>query len=403
MKTERINFTEKTIAALELPSRADGSKVYYDTGSKDGLCLIVSYGGSKTFYFFAFFQGRPIRVKIGRSGHISLADARKRAHTMREQVNNDEDPSTNRREIQESITVKEFYEQYYKPRHSDIFKKPNSRKGDDVSFRIRLADIHNHKLVAVTHEDLLRLQHKLFKNGSAYTANRAISLIRHMYNKAAEWGIYPRQHQNPALGLNKYKERSRDRFLGGEEIRRFFQALANEENTVFRNYVLLSLFLGQRRSNILAMRWSDIDFSNGLVYFAETKNDEPLHAPLTKQAAKLLILIKATSRSEWVLPSTTSASGHYEEPKKSWKALLERAGIENLRLHDLRRTLGAYQAIEGSSLHIIGKSLGHKSTAATQVYAILSIDPVRDSVQRATNHIIGLANEKDLARLLKVA
>lgn len=403
MKTERINFTEKTIAALELPSRADGAKVYYDTGSKDGLCLIVSYGGSKTFYFFAFFQGRPIRVKISKWGHISLADARKRAHTMREQVNNNEDPSTNRREIQESITVKEFYEQYYKPRHSDLFKKPNSRKGDDVSFRHGLADIHNHKLVVVTHEDLLRLQHKLFKKGSAYTANRAISLIRHMYNKATEWGIYPRQHQNPAFGLKKYKERSRDRFLGGDEIRRFFMALANEENTVFKNYVLLSLLLGQRRSNILAMRWADIDLSNGLVYFAETKNDEPLRVPLTTQAAALLAAIQATSRSEWVLPSPTSASGHYEEPKKSWKALLERAGIENLRLHDLRRTLGSYQAIAGSSLHIIGQSLGHKSSAATQVYARLSIDPVRDSIQRATDRIMEFANENDLASPLKIA
>lgn len=403
MKTERINFTEKTIGALELPSRADGAKVYYDTGSKDGLCLIVSYGGSKTFYFFAFFQGRPIRVKIGKWGHIGLADARKRAHTMREQVNNNEDPSTNRREIQESITVKEFYEQHYKPRHSDIFKKINSRKGDDVSFRHRLADIHNHKLVAVTHEDLSRLQHKLFKNGSAYTANRAMSLIRHMYSKALEWGIYPRQHQNPAIGLKKYKERSRDRFLGGDEIRRFFIALANEENAVFKNYVLLSLLLGQRRSNILAMRWADIDLSNGLVYFAETKNDEPLRVPLTTQAAALLATIQATSRSEWVLPSPTSASGHYEEPKKSWKALLERAGIENLRLHDLRRTLGSYQAIAGSSLHIIGQSLGHKSSAATQVYARLSVDPVRDSIQRATDRIMEFANENDLARLLKVA
>ncbi len=67
---------------------------------------------------------------------------------------------------------------------------------------------------------------------------------------------------------------------------------------------------------------------------------------------------------------------------------MERAGIENLRLHDLRRTLGSYQAIAGSSLHIIGQSLGHKSPMATQVYARLSIDPVRDSMQRATDRMI---------------
>ena len=137
------------------------------------------------------------------------------------------------------------------------------------------------------------------------------------------------------------------------------------------------------------MRWADIDLDNLLVYFADTKNKTPLQVPLTSHAAILLRDMKKTAVSEWVLPSSTSASGHYEEPKKSWQKLLARAGIENLRLHDLRRTLGSYQAISGASLAIIGKSLGHKSPAATQIYARLSVDPVRDSMQKTTDKMLG--------------
>lgn len=91
-----------------------------------------------------------------------------------------------------------------------------------------------------------------------------------------------------------------------------------------------------------------------------------------------------------VLPSVKSKSGHLEDPKRPWRELLHRAGIKNLRLHDLRRTMGSYQAISGTSLHIIGKSLGHKSTSATQVYARLTADPIRESMQKATDRMLGI-------------
>ena len=88
-------------------------------------------------------------------------------------------------------------------------------------------------------------------------------------------------------------------------------------------------------------------------------------------------------QKQWVFPSLTSKSGHLEEPRKSWRKVLERAGIQNLRLHDIRRTLGSYQAISGASLQVIGKSLGHKSSTATEVYARMNLDPIKQSVDKA--------------------
>lgn len=95
------------------------------------------------------------------------------------------------------------------------------------------------------------------------------------------------------------------------------------------------------------------------------------------------------------LPRHVVPVGHLEDPKRPWQDLLVRAGIEILRLHDLRRTQGSYQAIIGSSLPIIGKSLGHKSTSATNVYVRLSNDPVRESMQRATDRLLEFGKKKE--------
>jgi integrase len=80
------------------------------------------------------------------------------------------------------------------------------------------------------------------------------------------------------------------------------------------------------------------------------------------------------------------------EPKTAWKRILTRAGIQDLRIHDLRRTLGSWQAATGASLPIIGKSLGHKSLGATQIYARLNLDPVRESLNKATDALLQAAN-----------
>lgn len=189
---------------------------------------------------------------------------------------------------------------------------------------------------------------------------------------------------NPAGDIRKFTEQSRDRFLNGDELKRFWTALGDVKNDVFKNYVMISLFTGMRRNNILTMRWEHVDFASGLIYVPDSKAEQPLQIPMVNQVRELLQKINHNKNSGWVLPSIKSKSGHLEDPKRPWQELLRNAEIENLRLHDLRHTMGSWQAISGSSLPIIGKSLGHKSTSATQVYAYLTADPIRKSMQKAT-------------------
>jgi integrase len=135
------------------------------------------------------------------------------------------------------------------------------------------------------------------------------------------------------------------------------------------------------------MKWNHVDLNLKLWIIPgdETKNEEPMVVPLLDQAVEVLSRRKKGRISIFVFPSPrTSKTGHYTEPKKGWKNLLKRANLSpDCRLHDIRRTMGSWQAITGSSTKIIGASLGHKSEQATAHYAHLTIDPVRKSMERA--------------------
>jgi integrase len=161
------------------------------------------------------------------------------------------------------------------------------------------------------------------------------------------------------------------------------EALEVEPNRDMRDFFLMCLYTGARKSSVLSMKWEDIDFSIKEWRIPDTKNGEPVRIPLIKEALEILDNRSWLKDSmPWVFPGH-GKSGHLENIRGAWKRILDRAGLKNLRIHDLRRTLASYQAIAGTSLLIIGKSLGHKSPQSTAIYARLSNDPVRASMESA--------------------
>ena len=230
-------------------------------------------------------------------------------------------------------------------------------------------------------------------------ANRVFELLRVVFNKMIEWKLF--LGSNPCVGIQKFKEQTRSRFVTGEELPGFFEALAEVEYESFKDFVLLLLMTGARRKNVLSMRWAEIDFDATLWTVPDvfSKNGEMLTIPLTSIALAVLEKRKSNG-SEFVFPAD-SRTGYMSPPKKHWVALLHKAGLENLRLHDLRRSMGSWQAMTGSSLVIIGRSLGHKSIEATQIYARLQVDPVRESMERAAQAMFlkaGLSNRGEAGK-----
>lgn len=374
-----INFTHRALDAL--PPASPGKRPAYFDSKMPNLCVLVTDKGSKTFYVRKVINGKSKRVRLGAYPDLSVENARNMALQVKNAIATGSDPFTANQDKKLEPTLNEFFD-IYMQRHALLYKKPESIRMDNVNYDNHLREIFgNYKLSSITRRDVEKL-HQQIGATRIYQANRVLALLSVIYNKAILWETI--SCANPTIHISPFKERSRDRFITEDEFPRFFAALDAEPNSNIKDYVLLSLFTGARKTNILSMQWADISFTQKTWHIPETKNGEPQSIPLIEAALSILKQRHKLKidESKYVFPSH-SKTGHMVEPKSGWKRILDRAGIENLRLHDLRRTLGSYQAINGTSLHIIGKSLGHKSLTATQVYSRLTDDPVRQSMSDA--------------------
>jgi integrase len=394
IKDSHMSLTEAIIKNLPL-SATDEEYNVYDTNTK---YLVLRVGSvHKVFYVYKKIGGRKCKVKIGDTEEIPLKRAKEAVIGILEQLQKGKNPTEERRKIKQEMTLKDLFEKFME-RYSRPYKKCSGE--DEKQIPLHLDHWFNRRLSSITKPmvkewfDKLSVSRPVGKRteGGPYAANRTLERLKAMYNKAIEWGY---EGANPCVGIKKNKEIKRDRFLKPGEMKRFFKAVAEESNEEARNYVLLSVLTGARRNNVLSMRWEEIDFERRVWRIPETKNGEPLEVPLVDRAISLLKSLPRSS--EWVLPSKRASgrTGHLADPKKAWDRILNRAGISNLRLHDLRRTMGSYQAIMGASLTIIGKSLGHKSMEATQIYARLSEDPVRQSMETAVGKMFEYGEKKE--------
>ncbi len=217
------------------------------------------------------------------------------------------------------------------------------------------------------------------------TANRALEVVRAAFNKAIKWGFY--SGINPCMGVSVFPLESRDRYLSSRvEIEKFFRALGTMRTSTFRNFVLVALFTAARESNVMAMRWCDLDFDLKIWRIGKTKSGKPVYLPLIDEA--LAAIEGQRGKDEfWVFPGK-GKTGHMVSPGRTWERLCKKAGISNLRMHDLRRTMGSWEANTGASLQVIQKTLGHSSTRATHIYARLQLEPVRAAMEKATKAML---------------
>ena len=191
--------------------------------------------------------------------------------------------------------------------------------------------------------------------------------------------------------VRTYRKPSRQRFLAPGEIRALYIALVSPETQDnFRDYILMSLYTGARRSNILSMRWCDINTETKVwtIPADQSKDGAIMRLPLTAPAVEILEQRRAQGTSTLVFAST-GKTGHYTAPKRAWEALLKRAGIADCQLHDLRRIAASVMAAQGTNNHVIDKALGHQNPASTAAYAQLPIDQVRDAMEGASKAMRG--------------
>ncbi len=396
----KLNFTKAGLESLTIPAK--GWAYHYDL-KVQGLGIGVGSTGKKSFILYRKINGKPERIAIGPYPDLSIEQARGRASELNAAIANGANPAEIKRGRVVELVFGELFNQYIE-RHAKMNKKTWTE--DQQRYNQYLAKpLGKKKLSSIDRKLIASIHSNITMAGHPTVANRVIALVSSVYGWALSAGVW--EQNNPARGVKKNQEKSRDRFIQGDELPRFFQAVSEESNVSMRDYFLLALLTGARKANLLSMKWDDISFERAEWRIEETKNGTPQTVTLSPEAIEILLNRKPVESATFVFPSErSSATGHIQNPKKAWTRVLERAGLTNLRIHDLRRTLGSWQAKSGASLAIIGKSLNHKNQNTTAIYARLDLDPVRDSVNTATSAMMaaaGLKNGADVVQFKKKA
>ncbi len=397
-----------------------------------GLAIGVGPSGVKSFYLIRKFKRKARRILIGKYPTVNLKTARQIAQDHNAKLAQGIDPTE---KTKEGLNFGELFEKFMKEHSSQknwTFEM-NVKTYDRYLATDRYATNLSKKMVnEITKEHMRNIFSGVTKHAPVH-ANRVLALMRCVFNKAIAWDI--REGDNPCTGIERNPEQSRERRVSRFEIPYLFKSLGYETNETLRDFVFICLFTGARRGNVLPMRWEEIDFEACHWNIDRTKNGTAQTIPLVPALVEILKARRKKISSEWVFPASSSV-GHYVEPKKAWKTLLDRAtalrlvdhlaahhswpdteidlavnyvlaeptaaldayalmmiearielkplDMRDLHVHDLRRTLGSWQADLNISLAIIGQTLNHKSPQSTKVYARLSLDPVRMAMEAAT-------------------
>lgn len=426
------NFIFTTRAVDELPPSPNRNMAIYWDETLSGLGLYVTQTGHKSYFIRKKIRDRDRRIVLGHADEMTPERAREEFRNMKQLIKAGIDPFFEKqKEKRTALTLGDLYEQYIE-RYSKIHKK--SWRHDENEIKAFLGHWFKLRMVDIKRGDIRLLHEEIYKEKGPYRANRMLERLKAMYNKAIEWDW---EGLNPAKGIKMYPEKSRDRFIQHDEMPYFLRALEDETNKTVHDYLWMLLLTGARKTNTALMRWEEINWGGRYWRIPETKNGEPLSVPLVDKAMAILEARRRSADSEWVFPSARNKATHIVNFKRAWRRTLKKstlflwaenervaniidevkaevedhsyinlifntvqdrakcfgiplpAGLMDIRLHDVRRTLGSYQAINGTSLHVIGQSLGHKSLKSTQIYARLTLDPVRESISKAVQSMIG--------------
>lgn len=392
----KLNFTKATLDSIPTPDKGKRVEVW-DT-KVAGLQIRITDKAVRTFYIRRRVQGgNPERIMLGRYPGMSVDQARKQAAEINMAISSGQNPAQAKRKGRAELTFSDLFTEYYE-RHALPSKRTAGEDKTKYEMYLR-KPLAIKKLSTITRMHVAAIHSNITRAGHPIVANRVKSLVSSIFGWAISVGL---TESNPATGIKANREHSRDRFLKADELPRFFSALDKEQNKTLKDYFMISLLTGARQANVMAMCWDDIDFDRSEWYIEKTKNGTSQTVALVPEA---IIILQARKKAKdttiFVFPGN-GMTGHIVEPKAGWKRIIDRANLKDVRIHDLRRTLGSWQARTGASLVVIGKSLNHKHISTTAIYSRLDINPVRESVARATSAMLATAKVKNNIKVVGI-
>ena len=379
-----------TLRAKLTKSKVEGTKPgeavikVYDT-EVSGLSVRVYPNDRRAYYFrYRVGAGRAAKIrepKIGDHGTITADQARSIAKDWAAQVRRGGDPLADRQALTDNPTMSELFDRYledFAKRH----KKASSLKNDTRMIEKRLRPALGSTAVNdVTRQKIRALHRKL--EDTPYEANRTLALLSKVFSFASNDLEWISQADHPVKGIKRFPEKKRKRYLTQIEIARLGEALARADAgeldrpvTPYATAMIRLLILtGARHSEILNLRWDEVNFERGCLELSDSKTGEK-EVFLPAAALQVLTEIRQVEGNPFVIVGRKLGT-HMVNIKDSWGALRKEAGLEDVRLHDLRHSFASVGARAGMSLPILGALLGHRETATTARYAHLSDDPRR--------------------------
>jgi integrase len=345
-----------------------------------GFGVRIYPSGRKSFVLSYRLRGRKSLMVLGSCNKMTLEQARKKAQRELSKVLDGIDPSKKKREKDDTLTFAELGDMFIE-RYAKIHRK--HWQEDERRIRNRLKPAIGRKRVdEVTSNDLDKIYEQIaVQEGKTYEGNRVIELTRRIFELAREkWNKLPEGHTNPAKKVERLPEKSRERYVKQSELPKLIKAIENEPNIHVRGVFWLYLLTGLRKNELLRAKWEHIDWDRKELVVEENKSDRTHYAPLSSEAISILQTLPKLDDNPYIFPGRKSGKP-LVNIAKAWRRVRKQAEMEDVRLHDLRRTLGSWLAQDGKSLPLIGKILNHSDTKATQIYARFARENVCEAVE----------------------
>lgn len=370
-----------TKRAVEGLQREEKEFIVWDT-EIPGFGVRVRPSGRRVYILkYRTKKGTPRKPAIGRHGSITAEQARSIARTWLAEVHKGGDPAAETEAGRNAPSLSEFAERYMK-QHAEVKKRPLSVAADERNLRNHiLPKFGRKKLIDINRQDIIRFHHSLKDKPGA--ANRCVALLSKMFNLAEKWGLRP-DGSNPCRHVEKYKERRMERFLSNDELARLGEVLAEVECTGTElpsaiAAIRLLLFTGCRRSEVLTLKWEHVDFERHCLRLPESKTGAKT-VYLSPPALEVLTGMERQEGNPYVIRGAKPGS-HLVNLTKPWHRIRAKAGLDDVRIHDLRHSFASVAVAGGLSLPLIGALLGHTQPQTTARYAHLAADPLRQATE----------------------
>lgn len=374
------------------------SRRIYADHSIRGL-YIDSRATGKSFRFrFTDASGKPRSITLGREPSMTLEDAKLKALDLSKKLLQGDDVVAERQRRANMPLFRDYIEQTYLP-HSKATKRSYEDERQLIANHLLPAfgDSRLHQVKKIELKNFV--QTKLQEGYNPSTVNRMIAAIKMVFNRAEEWDLIT-TNENPARGVRGVRVPVRvDRFLSPEEAQRLQKELQASESPMLQFVIAFLLLTGARKREALDAKWSHFDFERATWTIPLSKSGKPRYVPLSPSASDVLKKLQAYSfrvmgyrwqDCEWVFPNPRTRKP-FINIFFAWNRARQRAGLPDVRIHDLRHSFASALVNEGMTLYDVKELLGHSNMATTTRYAHLSNKRLHTVAAVAGQHF-GLGN-----------